>query len=97
LEQAWDPVIGGGEIFPAGLVTERAGKPTLPDATWPRDKQIVFGADPIPGSQFQEEIAVETTEGPVVNVFDAGGLTQLGSAGAALEALLPSHGDFLFK
>ena len=53
--------------------------------------------DPLAGSQLEEECAVETTHGPVIDVLDGGGLAQLGTAGAGLEALLPAVRHLVFE
>ena len=97
LEQAGDAVIGGGKILLAGILAERTGEPGFADAARPGDQQIVLGPDPVATGELEEERAIEAADGAVIDVFDAGGLAQLGGAGAALELLLPAQGGFMFE
>ena len=58
-EQTRHAVIEDGQIFPAGLVAERAGEPAFADAAGAGDQQIVPRADPVAGGELEEERAVE--------------------------------------
>ena len=95
-EEARHAVIGDGEILPAGFLTERAGEPALSDAAGAGDQEIVALTDPVAAGELEEQRAIETTDGAVVDVIDAGGMAQPGGAGAGLEALLPAQRHFLF-
>jgi hypothetical protein len=52
--------------------------------------------DPVAAGELEEQRAIETADGAVVDVLDAGGMAQPGGAGAGLEALLPAQRHFLF-
>ena len=46
-------------VVAAGLVAERTGKPTLADAGFPDDQQVLMTLDPIAGDEFCEQRLVE--------------------------------------
>ena len=96
-EEARDALIGDREIFPAGLMPERAGEPALADAARAGDQQIMFGTDPVAAGELEEKGAIEAARGAVIDVLDGGRLAQLGGAGAALELLLAAQGRLLIE
>ena len=69
--------IEDGEVFPARLVAEGAGEPTLAQAARPGDEQIAALGDPVAGGELEEQRAVEPAGTLIVDVFDAGRVTQL--------------------
>ena len=89
-EQSWRPMIDDGEIVPAGFVAERAGQVALADAARTGDQKIAPIADLIIGRQLLKEAAIESAGGSIVDVLDAGCLSQLGGPKAAFEAFLLS-------
>jgi hypothetical protein len=90
-------VVGDGEIVAAGPVTEGASEPTLADAAWPGDQKIMASPDPIAGSELEEEATIEAADGTVVDVLDAGGVTELGGSRPGLEPLLLAQGLLLLE
>ena len=63
-------------IVAAGLVAERRGQPTFPDAGRTDESQIVVRLDPFALDELLEQCAVETARAAVIDVFDAGLLAQ---------------------
>jgi hypothetical protein len=72
------------------LWAERRGQPTLADAGWADERQIVVGVDPFALGQLLEQGAVKTAGIAVVDVFDAGLLAQFCDAQPRREALVLS-------
>src|SRR5664280_3569716 len=73
------------------LVAEGRGQPALADAGWADERQIVVSVDPFVLGQPLEQGAVKTAGIAIVDVFDAGLLTQFGDAQPRHEALVLSH------
>src|SRR5260370_367625 len=48
-EETRHTMVGNGEVVPASLVAEGASKPTLADAAWPSDEEIMPRPDPVAG------------------------------------------------
>src|SRR5690606_3025948 len=65
-EEPGDAVIDDRQIFAASLLAERAGQEALADAARPGDQQVPLGADPVAGSQLEEEAAVQAAGSLVV-------------------------------
>ena len=65
-----------------------AGEPTLAQAARPGDEQTAALGDPVAGGELEEQRAVEPAVTLIVDVFDAGRVTQLGDPGARFELLL---------
>src|ERR1700730_3983457 len=51
-EQTRNAMVGNGEVVPASLVAEGASKPTLADAAWPGNEEIMPRPDPVAGGEF---------------------------------------------
>src|SRR5271170_7627987 len=68
-------------VFSARLVAERASQPTLAQSGRSGYQQIAALGDPIAGREFEEQRAVEAARRLMVDVLDAGGVTQLGDPG----------------
>ena len=80
-EQLGDTLIEDGTVVAARLVAERAGKPTLADAGWAADGQIVVRVDPIADHELLEQRAVEAARRAVIDVLDERLLAQPGIPG----------------
>src|SRR5450631_1547119 len=78
------------QVFPAGLVPERAGEPAFAQTAGPGDEQIATFGDPVAGGEFEEQSAVEPAWVLVIDIFDGGGMTQARGPGARFELFLPS-------
>jgi hypothetical protein len=57
-------------------VAERAGEPTFAQAARPGYEQIAALGDPIASGELEEERAVEPARALIVDVLDAGRMTQ---------------------
>src|ERR1700684_2974197 len=80
LEQPRRALVENGSIVPASLMAERGGQPTFPDAGRPDQRQIVVSVDPLALDQLLEQGAVKSAGTAIVDILDAGLLTQLGDA-----------------
>ena len=78
----------------AGLVAERAGKPTFADAGRAADDQIVVRVDPVAGDELLEEGPVEAAGAAVVDVLDERLLAEPGIAQPRGELLVVPVGQF---
>ena len=96
-EEPGRAVIDNRQILAARLLAERAGQEALADAARPGDQQVPLGADPVAGSQLEEETAVEAAHGLVVDIPEAGVVTQTGGFSAQFEALLPSQRQLMVE
>src|SRR4029077_14707240 len=76
IEQPRHALIEDGAIVSAGLMTERTGKPTLADASWTDDDQILMSIDPVTGDEFLEQRFVEPAWRLHVDILDDRRLTQ---------------------
>ena len=92
LEQPGHALIEDRAIVATGLVAERRGQPTLADAGWTDERQIVVGVDPFALDQLLEQGAVKTAGTAIIDIFDAGLLAQFGDAQPRREALVLSPG-----
>ncbi len=90
LEEPGHALIEDRAVVATRLVAERRGQPTLADAGWADERQIVVGVDPFALCQFLEQGAVKTAGIAIVDVFDAGLLAQFGDAQPRREALVLS-------
>ncbi len=54
-------------------------------------------ADPVAGGELEEQRAIETACGAIIDILDAGGLTKARHARPRLEALLPAQRRFLVE
>src|SRR5262249_20078578 len=77
-EQPRDALVEYGAIVAAGLIAERRGEPALADAGGPADQEVGVLVDPLAFDQRPQKAAVEAGGGAIVDVLDAGLLTQLG-------------------
>ena len=78
-------------------MAERAGEPTFAQAARPGYEQIAALGDPIASGELEEERAVEPARALIVDVLDAGRMTQLSDPGARFELLLPAQRQFVFE
>ena len=78
-------------------MTERAGEPAFAQTGCPGDEQIAALGDPVAGGELEEQRAVEPTRRLIVDVLDAGGMTQPRDPGARFELLLPAQRLFIFE
>ena len=69
----------------------------LPEPARPGDQQIAALGDPVAGGEFEEQRAVEPARALVIDVFDAGGMTQTRGASARFEVFLPAQRQFVFE
>src|SRR6202522_3247363 len=84
-------------VFSARLVAERTGEPALTETGRPSYQQIAPLDDPIAGREFEEQRAVEAARRLMVDVLDAGGVTQLGDPGPCFKLLLSAWLQFVFE
>src|SRR5208282_6618838 len=89
--------VENGEVLSARLVAEGASEPTLAQAARPGQEQIAALGDPVTGGELEEERAVEPARTLIVDVLDAGRVTQPGDPGARFELLLPAQREFVFE
>ena len=54
-------------------------------------------SDPVAGRELEEQGAVETARAAIIDILDAGRMTQSRSSGARFEPLLPAQGRFIFE
>ena len=89
--------VENGKVLPARLVAEGASKPTFAQAARPRQEQIAALGDPVASGELEKERAVEPARTLIVDVLDAGWVTQPGDPGARFELLLPAQRQFVFE
>src|SRR5271166_4005989 len=63
----------------------------------PGQEQIAALGDPLASSELEEERAVEPARTLIVDVLDAGRVTQPSDPGARFELLLPAQREFVFE
>lgn len=81
-------MICDGEVRPASLVAQRAGKPALSDTGRAGQQEPMTLSDPVAACEFEEQGTIETAFGTEVGIFDLRVMAQSGRAGMGLEALL---------
>src|SRR5271163_3525861 len=96
-EQSGHAHVENGDVFSARLVAERAGEPALAQAACARYEEIAPFGDPIAGREFEEQRAVAAARRLIVDVLDAGGVTQLGDPGPCFKLLLSAQRQFVFE
>src|SRR5665213_703645 len=96
-EHPGDTLVEHGAVLPACLLAKRAGQPTLADAAGAGDQQVAMLGDPVAAGELEEQRPVEAAHGTVIDVLDAGGMAQLGGAGARLEATLSAPGRLMLE
>ena len=94
LEQARDAVILDRMIVAASLVAEGASNPTLAQAGWPCDEQVLVAVDPVAADESGEDGAVDAAWCAQIDVFHARALAQRGELEAGRETLGVSFGGF---
>ena len=78
-------------------MAERASEPALAQAGRPGYQQIAPLSDPIASRELEEQRAVEAARRLIVDVLDAGGVTQLGGPGPCFKLLLSAQRQFVFE
>ena len=68
----------------------------LPRATGPGDQQVAALGDPVAGGELEEQRAVEPARTLIVDVLDAGRMTQLSDPGVTLHEILRLGRFFAF-
>ena len=63
-------MIGKGEVFPASLLSKRAGKPAFADPGRAGQQEAMPLADPVKAGQLEKDPAIEPPGGMEVGVFD---------------------------
>jgi hypothetical protein len=96
-EEPGDAGVENGHVFSASLVPERARQPTFAQAACPGYEQIAALGDPVAGGEFEKQGAIEPARDLIVDVFDAGGMTQASDPGARFELFLPAQRHFVFE
>ncbi len=96
-EQLGDALIEDRAVVAAGLVAERASKPTFADAGRAAEDQIVVRVDPVAGDELLEQRAIETARGAVIDILDGGLLAQPGIAQPGGEPLVAPIGDLAIE
>jgi hypothetical protein len=84
-------MIEDGAIVAAGFLADGAGEPTLADAGWADQGQIVMGVDPFALRELLEQGAVQTADGAIVDVLDARLLAQFCGAQPPVRRLSFRH------
>jgi hypothetical protein len=59
-------------VVAAGSVTQCRGQPTLTDAGWAGEDQIVVGVDPRSVDELLQPAAIETALGAIIDILDDG-------------------------
>jgi len=96
-EQPGNAGVENGDVFSARLVAERAGEPTLAQPAGAGYEQIAALGDPVAGGELEEQGAIEPARALIVDVLDAGGMTQASDPGAGLEPLLSAQRQLVFE
>jgi hypothetical protein len=96
-EQSGHSCVEDRHVFSASLVAERAGEPALAETGGSGDEQIASLGDPITSRDFEEQRTVEAARRLIVDVLDAGGMTQLGDPGPCFKLLLPAQRQFIVE
>ena len=94
IEQPRQALIEDRAIVPTGLVTERAGNPTLADAGRADDEQVLVPFDPLAGDELLEQRLIEPARRLHVDVFDDGVLPEACEAQAADQPFVLALGGF---
>src|SRR5208283_2417185 len=89
--------VENGEVLSARLVAKGAGEPTFAQAARPGYEQIAALGDPVTSGELEEERAVEPAGTLIVDVLDAGRVTQSRDSGAGFELLLPAQRQLVFE
>jgi len=79
--------------FSGGLVGQRTSKPGLANTGGAADEAVQMLGDPPTGSQQDDERLVQTARGARVEVFERGGVAQLGLTQLEREASVGSLGE----
>ena len=96
-EQPGNAGVENGYVLSTGLVAERARQPTLAQAARPRHEKIASLGDPITGRELEEQRAVEAARLLIVDVLDAGGVTQFGGPGPCFNGYSPIAVSAIFR
>src|SRR5215813_4468609 len=96
-EQFGDALAENRAVVATSLVTERTSKPTFADPGGPAQDQIVVRVDPVGSGELVKQRAVEAARGSVIDVFDAGLLTQSGVAQSRGQPLVATMGEFAIE
>jgi len=75
-------------VVAARFVAKRRSKPTLADAGWAGERQIVVNIDPFALDQVLEQGAIKPARTAVIDIFDAGLLPQPCDTQSRREALV---------
>ena len=97
IDQARQAVGAHRVIRPAGGVCDSAGEITLADAGGPGDQHVEVLPDPRQIGDLRQRGAVEATDTLGIEVFQAGGLRQLGPAQALMQPLAGAIGDLVLQ
>lgn len=87
-------MINDGAIVAAGLLANGAGEPTFPGPARADQGQIIVGVDPLTVGELLEQSSVEPARGAIVDVFDAGLLTEPGGAQPRRQPFVAPKGGF---
>ena len=68
-------MVKDGTIVATGLVTQRAGDPTLAGSGRSGDKEVVLAVDPVSIDQLGKKRAINAARGTQIDIFDDGGLS----------------------
>ena len=96
-KQPGHALVKNRSVVATGLVAERTGEPTLADAGWADERQIIVGVDPFTPCKFLEQGAIQTARITIVDIFDTGLLAQFGVTQPRHEALVLSPRCFAIK
>jgi hypothetical protein len=78
-------------------VAERTGDPALADPGGTGDKQIAVLADPVAGREPEKQRPVEPARGVIIDVLDAGGVSQPGIAQPGGKPLVAAMGELAIE
>ena len=96
-EQLGNALVEDGAVVAAGLVAERAGKPTFADAGRAAQDQILVGVDPVAVGELLEQRAIEAARGAVIDILDDGLMAQPGIAQPGEQALVAAIADLAIE
>jgi hypothetical protein len=96
-EEPWHAGIEDGHVFPTSLSSERTGQPAFAQTAGASDEQIAPLGDPIAGTEFKEQGAVEPARDLIIDVLDAGVMAKSRGSGARFELFLAAQRRFIFE
>ena len=82
LEESGEPEVERGQAFATGLMPQRTAEPGFSNARWAGDQDVVMLPHPLARGETGHQGLVQSAGMPIVDIFDAGRLTEFGLAQA---------------